>query len=127
MNWHSGMLYENCFKYGKTVEYIETAYRWYEEDIERINTIIDNYDKVVITNYYSRDQLCNIEELKELLKKQKNIIVVTNTPYEEISIPDNAESVVLTFAKSPNNAMVTAGVLFGEVVPEAVWPVSYHA
>ena len=55
MNWHSGMLYENCFKYGKTVEYLETAYRWYEEDIERINTIIDNYDKVVITNYYSRD------------------------------------------------------------------------
>ena len=125
--WHSGMLYENCLKYGKNVDYLETAFRWDEEDLERIGSVIDKYDKVVITNYYSRDQLCNIEELKELLKKQKNIIVVTNTPYEEISIPDNAESVVLTFAKSPNNAMVTAGVLFGEVVPEAVWPVSYHA
>ena len=125
--WHSGMLYENCLKYGKNVDYLETAFRWDEEDLERIGSVIDKYDKVVITNYYSRDQLCNIEELKELLKKQKNIIVVTNTPYEEISIPDNAESVVLTFAKSPNNAMVTAGVLFGEVVPEGVWPVSYHA
>lgn len=127
MNWHSGMLYENCFKYGKNVDYLETAYRWDEDDIERINTIIDNYDKVVVTNYYSRDELCNIEELKELLKDRKNIVVVTNTPYEEISIPDNAESVVVTFAESPNNAKVVAGALFGEVVPEGVWPVSYHA
>ncbi len=127
MHWHSGMLYENCLQYSKKVDYLETAYRWDEEDLERIRTVIDQYDKVVITNYYTRDQLCNIEELKELLKERKNIVVVTNTPYEEISIPDNAESVVITFSNNPNNAKVTAGVLFGEVYPEAVWPVSYHA
>jgi len=127
INWHSGMLYENCLQYSKKVDYLETAYRWDEEDLERIRTVIDRYDKVVITNYYSRDQLCNLEELKELLKEHKNIVVVTNTPYEEISIPDNAESVVITFSSNPNGAKVTAGVLFGEVYPEGVWPVSYHA
>ena len=127
MYWHSGMLYENCLQYSKKVDYLETAYRWDEEDLERIRTVIDQYDKVVITNYYTRDQLCNIEELKEILKEHKNIVVVTNTPYEELSIPDNAESVVITFSSNPNNAKVTAGVLFGEVTPEGVWPVSYHA
>ena len=83
--------------------------------------------QTVITNYYSRDELCNIEKLKKLLNDRKNIVVVTNTPYEEISIPDNAESVVISFSEGPDNAKVTAGVLFGEVVPEGVWPVSYHA
>lgn len=127
LNFHSGMLYEGCMKYSKNVDYLETAFRWDEDDIERINTIIDNYDKVVITNYYSRDELCNIEKLKKLLNDRKNIVVVTNTPYEEISIPDNAKSVVISFSEGPDNAKVTAGVLFGEVVPEGVWPVSYHA
>ena len=114
-------------KYGNNVHYLETSARWDEEDLERISRVIDNYDKIVITNYYSRDELCNIEELKEILKEHKNVVVVTNTPYEEISIPDNAESVVITFSTGSANVEVTAGVLFGEVVPEAVWPVSYHA
>ena len=80
-----------------------------------------------MTNYYSRTALCNIDELRKLLKTEKNIVVVTNTPYEEISIPDNAESVVVTFATSPDNIEVVAGVIFGKTVPEAVWPVSHHA
>ncbi len=52
----------------------------------------------------------------------KKIIVVTNTPYRELSIPEHAENVVITFATSPENIKVTAGVLFGVVSPEGEWP-----
>lgn len=48
--------------------------------------------------------------------------MVSNTPYEELTIPKNAENVVVTFATSPENIKVTAGVLFGGIVPEGVWP-----
>ena len=127
LKWHSGILYENCARYSRNVDYLETEYRWDEIDLERISNAIKKYDKVVVTNYYSRTALCNIDELRKLLKTEKNIVVVTNTPYEEISIPDNAESVVVTFATSPDNIEVVAGVIFGKTVPEAVWPVSHHA
>lgn len=125
--WHSGILYENCLQYGENVDYLETAERWDDLDLERIKNVIGNYDKVVITNYYSRTVLCNMDELKELLDAHNNIIVVTDTPYEEISIPENAGSVVVTFSNCPSNVEVTAGVLFGKTEAEAVWPVSHHA
>ena len=48
-------------------------------------------------------------------------------PYEEISVPENAKSVIITFATSPDNIEVVAGTLFGEIIPEGVWPVKYHA
>jgi len=127
LKWHSGILYENCTHYSRNVDYLETEYRWDEIDLERIRNAINKYDKVVVTNYYSRTALCNIDELRKLLETEKNMVVVTNTPYEEISVPDNAESVVVTFATSPDNIEVVAGVIFGKTVPEAVWPVSHHA
>jgi len=125
--WHSGILYENCTKYSRNVDYLETANRWDETDLDRIRKAIPNYDKIVITNYYTRANLCNIGQVTELLESDQKIIVVTNTPYEEISVPRNAKSVVITFASAPDNVEVVAGTLFGKIHPEGVWPVSYHA
>ena len=90
----------------------------------------DEFDTVVVTNYFIRGKLCNREAIEELIEKAsaagKKVVVVTNTPYEEISIPHNAKCVVITFATSPENIKVTAGALFGEIQPEGVWPVKYH-
>jgi len=47
--------------------------------------------------------------------------VVTNTPYE-LSIPTAAETVVVTFATSPNNMEITAGTIFGKITPGGKWP-----
>lgn len=125
--WHSGILYENCLRHSNNVDYLETSYRWDEFDLKRILNAIDRYDRIVITNYYSRSSLCNIDEIRKILETKKEVIVVTNTPYEEISIPNNAKSVIVTFATSPDNVEVVSDVLFGKAIPEAVWPVSHHA
>ena len=54
----------------------------------------------------------------------KKVIIVSNTPFEEISVPHNAENVVVTFATSPENIAVTAGVLYGQITPEGRMPVA---
>ena len=54
----------------------------------------------------------------------KPAVVVSNTPFEEISVPRNAETVIITFATSPENIRVTAGVLFGRITPEGRMPVA---
>jgi len=126
--WHSGILFENCSRYSENVVYLETETIWDETDKERIQAMIDGYDKVVITNLYSRDISCNKQAVEELIATTGiNAIVVTNTPYEEISVPHNAKSVVITFASAPDNMEVVAGTLFGKINPEGVWPVAYHA
>ena len=81
----------------------------------------------MITNYYVRGKLCNKEAIEQIIDSGKKVIVVTNTPYEELSIPKNAKSDVITFATSPDNIEVVAGALYGKINPEGVWPVSYHA
>ena len=125
--WHSGILFEGCMKYSRNVDYLETAYTWDDEDKKNIANEIDDYDTLVITNYFIRGHLCNKEAIEQIIASGKKVIVVTNTPYEEISIPSNAKSVVVTFATSPDNIEVVAGTLYGKIAPEGVWPVSYHA
>lgn len=124
--WHSGIHFENCVRHSENVEYLETLFRWDELDLQRINTIIGSYDKVVITNFYNREIGCNLAALNRLLENHKNVIVVTDTPYQEISIPKNAKTVVLSFAPTPNHAEVVAGVLYGKIHPEGVWPIEKH-
>lgn len=125
--WHSGILFEGCERYSRHVDYLETAYTWDDQDKDRIAREIGDYDTLVITNYFVRGKLCNTKAIEEIIASGKKVIVVTNTPYEEISIPKNSKSVVVTFATSPDNIEVVAGTLFGKMKPEGVWPVSHHA
>ena len=124
MSWHPGILFKNCMKYNKNVSYLETAYTFDAEDIENIKRKTKEFDTIIITNFYIRGKLANNEIIKELaLDKSKNVILVTNTPYEVLSIPAEADTVVVTFATSPHNIEATAGTLFGEISPEGEWPI----
>lgn len=126
--WHSGILFENCLNYSSNVTYLEVDFRWSEEDLESIKAAIGSYDKIVITNCYDRSSLCNKDELVKLLDStDKDIIVITTNIYEEISVPHNAKTVLTVFGLIPNTAEVLAGVLYGKVNAEGIWPVEYHA
>lgn len=127
MQWHSGILFENCIQYGKHVSYLETDYTYDETDKASILSQIEEADVIVVTNYFIRGSLCNKDFIENLIKDcKKPVVVVTNTPYEEISIPQNAHTVLVTFATSPENIKVTAAALFGEIEPEGVWPIAHR-
>ena len=124
MQWHSGILFEACIPYGENVSYLETAYTYDEEDKERIIRAAKEYDTIVFTSYFIRGKLSNLEWLENWIldHEEKKVVVVSNTPYEELTIPKHAKNVVVTFATSPENIKVTAGVLFGAITAEGVWP-----
>lgn len=126
IHWHPGVLYKHCLKYNKNAAYLETAYRYDEEDKQMILNAVKDFDTIVITNFYIRGSLSNNEFIAELLKdKTKKIVVITNTPYP-LSIPEGSDPLVITFATSPHNIEATAGVLFGEMTAEGEWPVEYQ-
>jgi hypothetical protein len=85
------------------------------------------YDTVIITNFFIRGKLANNEFIENLLEKKpasQKIVVVTNTPYP-LSVPKNCSNLVITFATSPDNMEVCAGVLFGEINAEGSMPISW--
>lgn len=126
-HWHSGLLYEQCLKYHDQVDYLETSYAYDEVDETQIPETISDYDIVIATNFFQRGKGGNKEYWEQLLAEfpDKKIIIVTNTPYEQVSIPSNARSVLLTFATTPENIKATAAILFGNMKPEGVWPLKY--
>ena len=74
--------------------------------------------------YFLRGKLSNREWLEGFLADCKTpAVIVTNTPFEEISIPKTARNVVITFATSPANVKATAEVLFGKCKAEGKMPV----
>ena len=127
--WHPGILYKNCLKYYDGVDYLETAYTFDESDKERILQNIVNYVTVIITNFYIRGKLSNNQFIEELLFKTSSagspkIVVITNTPYP-ISVPKNCPNLIISFATSPDNMEVCAGVLFGKIQTEGTWPIMW--
>jgi beta-N-acetylhexosaminidase len=121
--WHPGVLYKNILKYNKQAFYLETAYTFDDEDKQKILGRVKDYNIVVITNFYMRDRLSNNEFINEMIAdKSKKIVVLTNTPYQ-LSIPETADPVVISFATSPDNMEAAAGVLFGAITPEGEWPI----
>ena len=126
LRWHSGILYEDSLAYNRDVSYLETAYTYDDADKASIEARADSYDTIVFTNYYLRGNLNNRDYINEFIEKHpgKKIVVITNTPYEEISVPKSAGTVIVSFSSAPNNVEVVSGVLFGKVTPEGVWPVA---
>lgn len=124
MQWHSGILFEACQRYHEGIDYLETSYAYDETDRRRIAQALTEYDTVIATSYFLRGKAKNRDFWEEQLALHPNVkvIIVTNTPYEELSIPRNAKNVLLTFATSPENIRAAAAVLFGRMTPEGVWP-----
>jgi beta-N-acetylhexosaminidase len=124
--WHPGKFFKNCMKYNRNADYLEVDFTPDEFDKNNIREVSRNYDTIVITNFFSRESKGNNEMVQELLGDQsRTVVVISNTPYRN-SIPDKADTVILTFATSPDNVEAAAGVLFGETSPEGEWPLAYR-
>lgn len=121
--YYPGMLYHQCCRYSNHVDYLETLHNYDEEDMGRILEKARSSDTIVITNFFRRDKLANTEQVEKICRLEgKRVIVVTNTPYR-LSIPDCAETVILSFSPDLRNMEVVAGTLYGKVEPLGQWPV----
>lgn len=127
MEWHAGMLHEYCERHNPHASYLEIARSADEDDVERIRKKVAAFDTVIVTNYFVRGNRANTAIVRdEVLAKVRTAVVVTNTPYA-LSIPDEADSVVVTLGSIPAQLEVVAGTIFGTITPEGRWPVSNHA
>lgn len=126
--WHSSMLFESCCRYNNNnnnnVRLLEIAMTADENDLHEIEKLLPQFETVIMTNFFVRSKVPNNELVEKIIAAGKTVVLVTNTPYE-LTIPDRADTVVVSLATSPRNMEVTAGVIFGKIRPLGQWPVAY--
>lgn len=119
---HDKMLCEEMFKQSMNVIAMDTEFKYTEEDERWIMTQINKVDKIVMSNFYWRDNPYNNNNLvRKLLKKNKKVIVITNNPYPFGATPE-AKSVVCNFSQTRESIRAAVEILYGIRKPEGVWP-----
>ncbi len=125
IHWHPGIFFKHCMKYNPEATYLEIDFTPDETDLANIRDLVKKFDTIVITSFFYRSSKGNADIVAEVAaERSKKVIVIANTPYPN-SIPEGADTVVITFATSPHNMEAAAGVLFGDVHAEGEWPVAY--
>jgi beta-N-acetylhexosaminidase len=123
---HSAMLYNKCLKETDNLTYLEVAYSYDKDDINRIREAIKSHDLIVMTNFYARGTAQNCDIVEEIASdKSKKLVLITNTPYPT-SIPNSADTVIITFGQETANLAFVAKMLFGRETPEGKWPIAYR-
>lgn len=124
--WYHGMFYDRLCEFSDELSYIETGISCSVEEEEMIFRHLDNYDIVIMTNWYYRNELgSNIELVKRIANAGKKVIVVGDTPYEQQCIPKEAGTAIIQFGVTPVSIRTVAEVIYGKTEPKAVWPINY--
>ena len=86
-----------------------------DNDKERIYRRLDDYDTVVVTNYFHRRTHYNPivnDTIKDIINKGKKVIVITNSPYP-FTVQDEFGTVINTYSSSVESVEAAAKVVFG--------------
>ena len=111
---HCGMLWEEMLKYNPEVMCVEIPYIPTESDIQRIKDRIDQADKLVLTNSFNRGNDINLYRnfiISLINESNKDIVLVTNTPYSFGAIPE-CKTVICTYGSVPSAWKRTANLIF---------------
>ncbi|MEX0332019.1 MAG: glycoside hydrolase family 3 protein [Puniceicoccaceae bacterium] len=121
---YPGMLFHACLAHNPNCVYLEVALRADEEDEKRLQTLTQKYDTIVFVSNYGRGVGSNRKQLEELLRQEgKTVIVVTNTPYG-LSIPPEAENVLLSVGYTKECMQAVADHLFADGPANGILPVA---
>ncbi len=93
-----------------------------DEEGERVLSLAQQVDAVVITNHFTRYEPVNNSELiRKLAKMKKLLVVVTNNPYPRGAVPE-AGTVICTFGATRQCMKAAADVLYGDLCATGKWP-----
>ncbi len=123
---HSAMMYMHSLNFCPGAGYLEIGSVADDADRKRLADKIGDFEFVVLTNLFTRGTRPNTEFVVECIKKypDKKFILITNTPYP-LTIPDEADTVIIAFGPTPRHRELLAEVLFGATTAEGVWPLEF--
>ncbi|MCK5528431.1 MAG: hypothetical protein KAI74_02000, partial [Kiritimatiellae bacterium] len=123
--YHPGMLSLNMEKYSRNIKYVETSMDLNADELADIVKVMDEYDVIVINNFYWRSRAGNSELSRQLIGKGVPVIVVATAPYETVCVPE-AKTLIVTWGQVPECQRAAADLLFGKIEARGVWPLTWQ-
>ncbi len=124
---HDKMVCEAMFEQSMNIIAMDTEFKYTAEDEEWVMGQIDKVDKIVVTNFYWRDNPYNNTRLiRKLLAKGKKVIVITNCPYDLGATPE-AKTIICNFSQTRESIRVAAEIIYGKRKGEGQWPLKKYS
>jgi len=125
MYFHNYMFNEAVLGETLNVVNVTTEFCAEQEERQMVLCLSDQVDIILVTNYYTRYWLQNNTDLvKELVKRKKKVVVVTNTPYPSGATTE-AGTVICTFGSAPDSVRSCVDVLYGKYKACGTWPLEH--
>jgi beta-N-acetylhexosaminidase len=123
---HSAMTFMRSLDFCPEAGYVEIGSVADDADRERLADKVGDYDIVVMTNLFNRGTTPNTEFVTECIQKYADtqFVVISNTPYP-MTIPDEADTVIVAFGPTPQQREQLAEILFGAATAEGLWPLAF--
>jgi beta-N-acetylhexosaminidase len=111
---HPGILWKSMLEFNRSLSYYEADTNYSEADRDKLLKLIESFDTVVLTLYFSRGHQPGTRWIEPLLERTgKTFIVVTNQPFEWIA-PKAAQNILLTYSSAAPSARAAASALFSD-------------
>jgi hypothetical protein len=118
---HNKMFSEAMCEQSMNIVALDTKFKASKEDEEFLMQFVDQAEVIVATNYYWRLLPANNTELiRKLLSRGKQVIVVTNCPYELGVVPE-APTMICNYSVTPESLKAAAKVAYGKLEAQGKW------
>jgi beta-N-acetylhexosaminidase len=124
MSCRPGMLWDEMCELSPNVGSVEIPLTPRAHDPERIFRRIEEADVIVTTNYYYHKAASIMTDLvREIHKKGKPVVVITNNPYDMAAPKDFPTVLTIFTAGSREHLRAVVQVIYGKLKPTAKIPV----
>jgi beta-N-acetylhexosaminidase len=111
---HPGMMWKFMLRHSPNISYVDYQTGNQEKAKAAAEKIIDQIDCIVVTAHFNRGEHVNEDKkfISELKKYGKPIVMVSSNPYEELLIPEDIGTVVVSYSLMRESLEAVSEFLF---------------
>lgn len=110
---HPGMFWEFMLNYSPNIGYVDYAPDSLDETMKKVKSVVDNFEMIVATAHFSRGLSPKAKNfLADLSKLGKPVVLVTTNPSEELVVPKEIGTVVVSYGLMHDNLEAVGRYLF---------------
>lgn len=115
---YPGMLWEFILRHSPNTAYVDYTPETIEKCESIINDRLSQTDIILVTADFNRNDKTSCKKFLRRLKKYgKRVVLASSVPYEELLVPNEIDTVVVTYGLMRDNLESLADYLFDNVQP----------